>query len=283
MALVLKDRVQETTTTTGTSDFTLGGAVLSYQAFSAIGNTNTTYYTAFDPNAGDWEVGIGTYSSTGPTLTRDTILASSAGGAKVAFAVGQKNVFATYPAERSVNLDSAGNYIVPYAFDTVTANTATLTAGTISTTPSNSTDIVNKQYVDTTAATSLHYHAPVYVESPDTAGNLNATYNQPGGPGVGVNATLTNAGTKAALTLDGILMTVGKRVLIYNQTNAFENGVYTVTTVGTPDPGGTNWVLTRATDADTYSPSSPNALGQGDAFFVTAGNTGAGETYVCNT
>jgi len=90
MALVLKDRVQETTTTTGTSDFTLGGAVFSYQAFSAIGNTNTTYYTAFDPSAGDWEVGIGTYSSTGPTLTRDTILASSAGGAKVTFAAGQK-------------------------------------------------------------------------------------------------------------------------------------------------------------------------------------------------
>lgn len=283
MALVLKDRVQETTTTTGTSDFVLGGAVLAYQSFSVIGNTNTTFYTAFDSVTGAWEVGIGTYSTTGPTLTRDTILASSAGGAKVSFAAGQKNVFSTYPAERSVNLNSAGTYITPSAFDTVTANTATLTAGTISTTPSNSTDIVNKQYVDTTAAASLHYHSPVYVESPNTAGNLNATYNQPGGPGVGVGATLTNAGTKAALTIDGILMTIGKRVLIYNQTNGFENGVYTVTTVGTPDPGGTNWVLTRATDADTYAPSSPNSLGQGDAFFVTNGNTGAGETYVCNT
>jgi hypothetical protein len=75
-------------------------------------------------------------------------------------------------------------------------------------------------------------------------------------------------------------MTVGKRVLIYNQTNQFENGVYTVTTVGT---ASTNWVLTRATDADTYSTFSPNSLGQGDAFFVTNGNTGAGETYICNT
>jgi len=112
MALVLKDRVQETTTTTGTSDFTLGGAVFSYQAFSAIGNTNTTYYTAFDPSAGDWEVGIGTYSSTGPTLTRDTILASSAGGAKVTFAAGQKNVFVTYPSERAIYQDAAGVYQV---------------------------------------------------------------------------------------------------------------------------------------------------------------------------
>jgi hypothetical protein len=70
------------------------------------------------------------------------------------------------------------------------------------------------------------------------------------------------------------------RVLIYNQTNQTQNGVYTVTVVG---DGSTNWVLTRATDADTYAPFSPNSLGQGDAFFVQAGNTGAGETYICNT
>jgi hypothetical protein len=75
-------------------------------------------------------------------------------------------------------------------------------------------------------------------------------------------------------------MTVGKRVLIYNQTNQFENGVYTVTTVGT---GSTNWVLTRAADANTYGVRDPNALGYNDAFFVTNGNTGAGETYVCTT
>ena len=160
MALVLKDRVQETTTTTGTSDFTLGGAVLSYQTFASIGNGNTTYYTAFDPNVGDWEVGIGTYSTTGPTLTRDTILASSSGGSKVSFAAGQKNVIATYPAERSVNLDQAGTYITPAAFDTLTANTATLTNGTVSTTPSNNTDIANKQYVDGLVSTGLYYHQP---------------------------------------------------------------------------------------------------------------------------
>ena len=143
--------------------------------------------------------------------------------------------------------------------------------------------MANKTYVDTVASQSITYHSPVYVESPDTAGNLTATYNQPGGAGVGVGATLTNAGTKAALTIDGVLMTTTKRVLIYNQTNAFENGVYTVTTVGTPDPGGTNWVLTRATDADTYAVNSPTSLGRGDAFFVTNGNTGAGELYVMNT
>ncbi len=161
-----------------------------------------------------------------------------------------------------------------------TFTSAALTTGTVSTTPSASIDIANKAYVDTIAAEGIHYHAPVYVESPSTAGNLTALYNQPGGPGVGVGATLTNNGTQVALTIDGVLMTTTKRVLVYNQTNAFENGVYTVTTVG---DGSTNWVLTRATDADTYAPSSPNSLGKGDAFFVTAGNTGAGETYVCTT
>ena len=283
MAIVVKDRVKAVSATTGTTDFVLGSSPTGYQSFAAIGNNNYTYYAAVDPTTGDWEVGYGQYTTAGPTLTRNTILSSSAAGAKVSFGSGNKDVFCTYPSERSVYLDSAGSYPVQNTFDTLNATTATLTAGTVSTTPSSANDLVNKSYVDTTAATSLHYHSPVYVESPDTAGNLNATYNQPGGAGVGVGATLTNAGTKAALTIDGILMTVGKRVLIYNQTNGFENGVYTVTTVGAPDPGGTNWVLTRATDADTYSPSSASALGQGDAFFVTNGNTGAGETYVCNT
>lgn len=152
-----------------------------------------------------------------------------------------------------------------------------LTSVAVTQDPTSALQLATKQYVDALAASGIHYHDPVYVESPNTTGNLNATYNN-GASGVG--ATLTNAGTQAALTIDGVLTTVGMRVLIYNQTNAFENGVYTVTTVG---DGSTNWVLTRATDADTYAPFSPNSLGQGDAFFVQAGNTGAGETYICNT
>ena len=277
MAIVVKDRVKVTTTTTGTSDFTLGAAAFGFQNFSVIGNGNETYYAAVDPITGDFEVGIGTYTTAGPTLTRTTILESSAAGAKVSFSAGTKDVFVTYPAERSVYLDTAGSYPVQNTFNTLNATTATLTGGTVATTPSVGTDIANKTYVDTVAAAGIHYHTPVFVESPDTAGNLNATYNN-GTSGVG--ATLTNAGTQVALTIDGVLMTTTKRVLIYNQTNAAQNGVYTVTTVG---DGSTNWVLTRATDADTYAPSSPNSLGQGDAFFVTNGNTGAGEGYVCTT
>ena len=227
-----------------------------------------------------------------------------------------------------------------------------LTSVTVTQDPTSNFQLATKQYVDTIASTGIHYHEAVFVESPNTAGNLTSTYASGGtsttittiasgtyitfasgvptigsqvttatanglvagtqywvteivggtvqlsltyggaaitgltnGTGLtiasvinaGIGATLTNAGTQVALTIDGILMTVGKRVLIYNQTDATQNGVYTVTVVG---DGSTNWVLTRATDANTYSPFSPNALGQGDAFYITNGATGAGETYV---
>lgn len=103
MALVLADRVRDTTTTAGTGTVTLSGSAPSgYQTFgSGIGNGNTTYYTI--AGGGEWEVGIGTYSSTGPTLSRDTVLASSAGGTtKVTFSAGTKDVFVTYPAEKAI-------------------------------------------------------------------------------------------------------------------------------------------------------------------------------------
>ena len=99
MALVLKDRVKETTTTTSTGTYTLAGAVTGYQAFSVIGDGNTTYYAV--TNGTDWEVGIGTYTSSGTTLSRDTILESSNAGNAVNWGAGSKDIFCTYPAERS--------------------------------------------------------------------------------------------------------------------------------------------------------------------------------------
>jgi len=131
-----------------------------------------------------------------------------------------------------------------------------------------------KTYVDTIAAAGIHYHDPVRVESPT---NLNAAYNN-GTAGVG--ATLTNSGTLAAISIDGVSLSLNDRVLIYNQTNAAHNGVYTVTTVGSASVA---WVLTRSTDTDSYGASDPNSLGEGDAFFVREGATGAGELYVMTT
>jgi len=109
MALVLADRVQETTATTGTGTITLAGAVSGFQSFAAIGNGNTTYYTITSGSA--WEVGIGTYTSSGTTLARTTILSSSAAGAAITLA-GTSTVFATYPAERSVNLNTVGSLAI---------------------------------------------------------------------------------------------------------------------------------------------------------------------------
>ncbi len=97
MPLVVKDRVQETSTTTGTGTYTLAGAVTGYQSFSVIGNANKTYYAATDGT--DWEVGIGTYTSSGTTLSRDSILESSNAGSAVNWGAGTKNIFVSWPAD----------------------------------------------------------------------------------------------------------------------------------------------------------------------------------------
>jgi hypothetical protein len=112
MAFVLADRVKDTTTTTGTGTITLSGtAPTGYQTFgSAIGNGNNTYYTI---TAGsEWEVGIGTYTSAGTTLSRTTVLSSSSAGLLVTFSAGTKDVFVTYPAGKSINLDTTGGVTI---------------------------------------------------------------------------------------------------------------------------------------------------------------------------
>lgn len=102
MAFVLKDRVKESTTTTGTGTVTLAGAATGYQSFSAIGDTNSTYYTIAAQTGTEWEVGIGTYTASGTTLSRDSVLASSNSGSLVDFSAGTKDVFCDYPAGRAV-------------------------------------------------------------------------------------------------------------------------------------------------------------------------------------
>lgn len=111
MPLVVKDRVQETSTTTGTGTFTLAGAVTGFQSFSVIGDGNTTYYAIVGGT--EWEVGLGTYTSSGTTLSRTTVLESSNGGSLVNFSAGTKNVFVTYPAEKATYQDANGTAIAP--------------------------------------------------------------------------------------------------------------------------------------------------------------------------
>ena len=107
MALVLKDRIKETTTTTGTSTYTLAGAENGFEAFSQIGDGNTTYYCCTD--GVDFEVGIGTYTLSGTTLARTTVLQSSNSDAEVSWANGTRTIFCTQPAEKAVFLDANGN------------------------------------------------------------------------------------------------------------------------------------------------------------------------------
>jgi len=120
MALVLKDRVRDTSTTTGTGTYTLANSAPSgYQTFgTAIGNANTCYYVA--AMGADWEVGIGTYTASGTTLARTTILASSNSGSAVNWAAGTKDVWVDYPAGKAVYLDASGNATF--------GNTATVTS-----------------------------------------------------------------------------------------------------------------------------------------------------------
>ena len=110
MALVLKDRVKETTAVTGTGTATLLGAQTGFQSFSAIGNGNTTYYVIAGPT--EWEVGLGTYTSSGTTLARTTVLASSNSGSLVNFSAGTKDVWCDYSAARAVTYDGTGVYVL---------------------------------------------------------------------------------------------------------------------------------------------------------------------------
>jgi hypothetical protein len=414
MAIVLKDRVKETSTTTGTGAITLLGAVEGYQAFSAIGDGNTTYYAIYNAEDGSWEVGTGTYTASGTTLSRDTVFESSNAGSLVNFGAGTKDVFVTYPAERAIYEEPTGNTLIdggpitvigsgvspgsyttfsaalgemygnvnnyaqlyvqnlnngtdassdfaayndqsdgetffvdmgvsssnasPAGYELLTPNSSYLlgygdggsnnsdmfvgsgdgnvnlfaggftnadiavtidkttkgvdvaadlnVGGALDVTgaasfgstvlldadPTLALQAATKQYVDNAVSNGFHVHTPVLVA---TTANLTASYNN-GTSGVG--ATLTNSGTQVALEIDGVAMSTNDRVLVWSQSTQAQNGVYVVTTVG---DGSTNWVLTRATDADTYAPQSDTGLGGGDYFFVESGSTYGFSSFVC--
>jgi hypothetical protein len=115
MALVLNDRVKETSTTTGTGTLDLGGAVQDFEGFvSAIGDGNTTYYAIVNTGEGEFEVGIGTVTDAATdTLSRDTVISSSNSDALVNFSSGTKDVFCTLPASKAVVEDASSNVTLP--------------------------------------------------------------------------------------------------------------------------------------------------------------------------
>jgi hypothetical protein len=277
MALVLKDRVKETTTTTGTGTVTLAGAAAGFQSFVVIGDGNQTFYAIVDATSGAWEVGVGTYTSSGTTLSRTTVVSSSNAGSLVNFGAGSKDVFVTYPSSRAVYLDAAGSAVTTLDIGTLgtsTANisTANITAGTVATTPVNNTDIVNKEYADAIAS-GIHFHEAVNLAT--TAALPANTYNN-GTSGVG--ATLTG-NANGALSVDSTLTIVAERVLVKNEVASANNGVYTVTQVGS---AGTPYILTRATDFDSVG-TGVNEIDEGDFFLVTSGTANVNTAWVQQT
>lgn len=189
MALVIANRVQETTTTTGTGTITLAGAASGFQSFAVVGDANTTYYTV--TSGTDWEVGIGTYSTSGTTLARTTILSSSIGGGAITLA-GTSTVFVTYPAEKSVNLDASGNAT---ALGTPASGTVTNLTGTASI---NINGTVGATIANTGAFTTAT--ASTSVTSPLVIGGTTAS------------STLTVQSTSGAGTSDAIIFKTGSQV-----------------------------------------------------------------------
>jgi len=138
MALALNDRVKETTIVTGTGTATLLGSSIRFQPFSVVGNGNTTYYCIADQFGSNWEVGIGTYTASGNTLARTTVLSSSNAGSLVTFTAGIKDVFVTYPSSKGIWKDASGNAIglgTPAAFVATNVTGLPLTTGVTGTLP----------------------------------------------------------------------------------------------------------------------------------------------------
>jgi hypothetical protein len=218
MALVVADRVKETSTTEGTGDFTLAGAATGFQSFAVIGNGNQTYYTIAEQGGSNWEVGIGTYNSSGTTLTRNVVLSSTNAGSLVSFGAGTKDVFVTYPAERAVYGDTAS--VIQYSSidaDSIDVNSLLTVTGTVSVTGSITTDtitatdvlnIANNLTVQTlTAADSTSNVTLIYGDAYSVSGanaipmvDMSGIWNTTGEPTlVKYNVTNTASGTNSLL------------------------------------------------------------------------------------
>ena len=186
MALVLNDRVKETTTTTGTGTLTLGGAVTGFETFaSGIGNSNTTYYAVVLPGSAEFEVGLGTLSSDSSTIARTTIISSSNSDSAVNFSAGTKNIFCTIPASKSVFLDANGNATL--GADLSVGDDLTVEGGVIDFKTNSGSPSQLKFYCE-----SGNAHAQTLTAQPHSQAASN-TLTLPGGSTIGnSNATLVS-------------------------------------------------------------------------------------------
>ena len=262
MALVLKDRVKETATANTTVSFTLGGAIAGFQSFSVVGNTNTTYYAATDTN-GNWEAGLGTYSTTGPTLTRTTILSSSNSDSAVTFS-GTVNVFLTYPSSRSIYLNgtSAGINVsqaaftangIPYASST--SALATGSALTFDGTNFSTTGTATAKSFTPTSSTAPTYG--IYRPTSETIG-INVGSSAPvkaGAYGLASGSVTTPAARMhidSVGNLNGYSPTTTNAFGFYNAGGAFvSDSLYAVTQINVNSLKISSLQIDDGTDPDT--------------------------------
>jgi hypothetical protein len=310
MAFVIADRVQETSTSTGSGTIVLAGAVTGYQSFAAIGNTNNTYYTIADQAGTNWEVGIGTYYSGNVSLTRDTILASSNSNAAVTFGTGIKAVFVTYPAERAIfanssNITTITNFVSSNVLITGgTISGANFTGlGTMSTQNANAIAVTggtlnNVVIGGTTAnlATFTNVNATRYVATANIAGNNSSgpyTYGTLGYSDVNIFASYTaNANTYAQVitqnTSNGSAASVDYVVSnnLGNATAFYGNfGMNSANFAGTNSLNAPNTVYLLSSSSDVaIGTTSANAIhfvvnsNANDAFTINANGAWAANT-----
>jgi hypothetical protein len=250
--------------------------------FTDVGINSPNYssndYPIFTPNSGY----LISYGDGGSNVS-DLYVGSGDGVVKMfAGAFDANNVVATFGTDLSTTLEGSLNVATTLNVAGVTNfGTYAYSAANVAA-AANSTVLTTKSYVDGVVSAGVHFHQPVVYATAAVLPNSPA-YNQPGGAGDGVGATLT-AGSNAALVIDGETLTSptdnGIRVLIKDQASAVQNGVYVVTEAGS---GSTPWQLTRSADTDTYEIASSNGLSEGSTFYVEAGDTNAGSTFTCNT
>ena len=218
MALVVKDRVKEQTSTTGTSTLTLGGTTTGFQTFSVIGDGSTTYYAIVHQSLDEWEVGLGTYTASGTTLSRDTILDSSNSGSAVNFSAGTKDVFITYSADKAIYRDASGNVSVTFATSATNAtNAVSATFATSATNASYALSATNANFATsateaTTAITAVSATNASYALSATNANfATSATYATDAGNAVSATfaASATNATNAVNLSGGTVSATTG--------------------------------------------------------------------------
>jgi hypothetical protein len=247
MALVLENRVQETGTANTTVSFTLTGAAAGFQTFAVIGNTNTTYYAATDAS-GNWEVGLGTYSTTGPTLTRTTVYASSNSGSAVTFS-GTCNIFVTYPSGRAVYEDASGNVSALGTISSATWNATTIGVaygGTGVTTSSGASSVMLRDANQNVAVNRLNQsNSSVSAAGGTTALTAASSYSQ----------TLTGTGSQTFTMPDATTLTTGVAFVFNNNaTGTLTLQDYATGAIGTITAGGAVELvlLSNGTTAGTW-------------------------------